>query len=90
MISLENFWLLLRVSRGRDLQAIYMYICMYIYIYIYIYILSKTSLSQVLKPFISDKIKLLRKLYFNVSGRCPFVKNKNYKIEDAPYIHSIT
>ena len=54
----------------------FVHVSFYIYIYIYIYI--------------SDKIKLLKKLYFNVSGRCPFVKNKNYKIEDASYIHSIT
>ena len=71
-------------------EVIQVYLVLLLYIYIYIYKLSKTSLFQVLKPFISDKIKLLKKLYFNVSGRCPFVKNKNYKIEDAPYIHNIT
>ena len=54
-----------------------MNINIYIYIYIYIY----SCLDKTYKNLI--------KLYFNVSGHCPFVKNKNYKIEDAPYIHRI-
>ena len=62
------------------------------YMYMYMHNLSKTSLYQVLKPFIADKIKLLKTLQNFIStfrGDCPFVKNEKYKIEDASYMHSV-
>ena len=50
-----------------------------VYIYIYIYNLSKTSLSQVLKPFIADEIKLLKNFISTFRGAAPLSRIRSPK-----------